>query len=137
VHTHSLTPSLPSPASLALLRPPSHVPVLGAPGPPIHLALLWSSFLAISQVLLFLGLLGFVPVKGLGTPQLPCGGARRETRAVAGSRSLGGRLPKEPRAGGRNAQGLAFQGSPLGESSRGLVQENGPNQRTKSVFLHT
>lgn len=119
------------------------------PGPPIHLGLPWSSFLAISQVLLFLGLLGFVPFKGLGTPQLPCGGARwgrqgpgdkgrgRETRATAGSRSLGGRLPKEPRAGGRNAQGLAFQGSPLGESSRGLVQENGPNQRTKKcLFAH-
>lgn len=53
---------------------------------------------------------------------------------MAGGRLLGCQRSLEQV--GETAQGLAFQGSSLGESSRGLVQENGPHQRTRSVFLH-
>lgn len=44
---------------------------------------------------------------------------------MSGGRLLRRRLLEEPGTGGKTVHGLAFPGSPLGESSRGLVQEKG------------
>lgn len=94
-------------------------------------------FLAINHLLLFQELLSFVPCKGLGTLQLPKWGLTKIGQwQVAGCQEGG---CQEPGADGKTVHSPAFLGSPLGESSRGLVQENGQHQRTlfEKVFFCT
>lgn len=94
-------------------------------------------FLAINHLLLFQELLGFVPCKGLGTLQLPKWGLTKTGRWQVADCQEGG--CQEPGADGKTVHSPDFLGSPLGESSRGLVQENGQHQRTlfEKVFFCT